>query len=216
MITKKQQQVLNFITNYQKRKNYAPSLEEICKKLKISSVSTAHFHVSKLQNLGYLEKEDNKPRAINITKREELVKIPIVGTIAAGRPIEAIEILDKTITISKKEISPNEKYYALRVQGDSMINEGIFDGDIVVIRKQATANNGQTVVAIIDDNEATLKKIYKEKGRIKLQPANQAILPIYRKDVEIRGIVVKIVRNLESDVTFRNGLVKHIIKKDKK
>lgn len=198
MITKKQQQVLNFITDYQKRKGYAPSLEEICKKFKIASVSTAHFHVSKLRDLGYLEKEENKPRAIDVIKRDEIIKIPIVGTIAAGQPIEAIEVIDSTIAISKKEIRPRERHYALRVQGDSMVNEGIFDGDIVVLRKQETADDGQTVVAIIDDNEATLKKIYKEKNRIRLQPANQSMLPIYRKEVEVRGVVVKIIRNLEN------------------
>lgn len=198
MITKKQQQVLDFITSYQKRKGYAPSLEEICKKFKIASVSTAHFHVSKLRDLGYLEKEENKPRAIDAIRREEIIKIPIVGTIAAGQPIEAIEVPGATISLSKKEISPREKHYALRVQGDSMVNEGIFDGDVVIIRKQETADDGQTVVAIIDDNEATLKKIYREKNRIKLQPANQAMLPIYRKDVEVRGVVVKIIRNLEN------------------
>lgn len=197
MITKKQQQVLNFITDYHKQKRYSPSLEEICKKFKLASVSTAHFHVSKLRDLGCLEKEENKPRAIDIVKREELIKIPIIGTIAAGRPIEAIEIPDAIITISKKDIIPSEKHYALRVQGDSMVNDGIFDGDIVVIRKQITADDGQTVVAIIDDNEATLKKIYKEKNRIKLQPANQTMLPFYRKEVEIRGVVVKIIRNLD-------------------
>lgn len=199
MITKKQQQVLNFITDYQKRKNYAPSLEEICQKLKFASVSTAHFHISKLRDLGYLEKEENKPRAIDAIKREEIVKIPIVGTIAAGQPIEAIEIPDTTIAVSKREIMPSEKYYALRVQGNSMVDEGIFDGDIVIIRKQTTADDGQTVVAIIDDNEATLKKIFREKRRIRLQPANQAILPFYRKEVEIRGVVVKIIRNLDSN-----------------
>ena len=198
MVTKRQKQTLDFITDYQGRKGYAPSLDEIRKKLKLSSVSTAHFHVSKLRDLGYLEKEENKPRAIDAMKREEIIKIPMVGTIAAGQPIEAIEIPRATISLSKKEISPREKYYALRVQGDSMVNEGIFDGDVVVIRKQETADDGQTVVAIIDDNEATLKKIYREKNRIKLQPANQAMLPIYRKDVEVRGIVVKIIRNLEN------------------
>lgn len=198
MITKRQKQVLDFITSYQKRKGYAPSLGEICKKFKISSISTAHFHIAKLINLGYLEKEKNKPRSISIAKREGIVKVPIVGTIAAGQPIEAIEVSDESITVSRKEISRTEKHYALRVQGDSMVNEGIFDGDIVVIRKQETAEDGQTVVAIIDDNEATLKKLYREKRRIKLQPANQTMLPIYRKEVEIRGIVVKIVRNLES------------------
>lgn len=198
MITKKQQQVLNFITKYQKRKGYAPSLEEICRKFKIASVSTAHFHISKLRDAGYLEKEENKPRAIDAIKRDEIIKVPIVGTITAGQPIEAIEAPDSAVAISRKEIRPNEKHYALRVQGDSMVNEGIFDGDIVIIRKQETADDGQTVVAVIDDNKATLKKIYREKNRIRLQPANQAILPIYRKEVEVRGVVVKIIRNLEN------------------
>jgi len=205
MITKRQQQILDFITNYQKRKGYAPSLDEIRKKFKLASVSTIHFHISKLCDTGYLDKEENKPRAIDVIKRDEMVKIPIVGTITTGQPIEAIKVPDSTIAISKKEISANQKHYALRVQGDSMIDDGIFDGDVVVIRKQESADDGQTVVAIIDDNEATLKKIYREKSRIKLQPANQAMLPIYRKEVEVRGVVVKIIRNLENgtkDNTF--------------
>ncbi len=197
MITKKQQQVLDFIIDYQKRKGYAPSLDEIRKKFKLASVSTVHFHISKLCDAGYLNKEESKPRAIDVIRRDEIIKISIVGTIAAGQPIEAIETPDSTIAISKKEISSGQKHYALRVQGDSMIDDGIFDGDVVVIRKQETADDGQTVVAIIDDNEATLKKIYREKSYIKLQPANQAMLPFYRKEVEVRGIVVKIIRNLE-------------------
>lgn len=198
MITKRQKQVLNFITDYQKRKGYAPSLDEIRKKFKLASVSTVHFHISKLRDGGYLDKEENKPRAIDVIKRDEIIKVPIVGTITAGQPIEAIEVPDSTIAISKKEVPPSQKHYALRVQGDSMIDDGIFDGDIVVIRKQETADDGQTVVAVIDDNEATLKKIYREKSRIRLQPANQAMLPIYRKEVEVRGVVVKIIRNLEN------------------
>jgi len=200
MLTKRQKEVLDFVGSYQRKKDYSPSLEEICKKFKLASVSTAHFHISKLRDMGYLSKEENKPRAINIIDREEMIKIPIVGTIAAGQPIEAIETDNSIITVSKKDVSSNEQHYALRVQGDSMINEGIFDGDIVVIRKQATADDGQTVVAIIDDNEATLKKLYREKTRIRLQPANQAMLPIYRREVETRGVVVKIIRNLETQI----------------
>lgn len=198
MLTKRQKEVLDFITSHQEKKGYSPSLEEICKRFKLSSVSTAHFHVKRLQDAGYLTKEENRPRSINALQESQMVQVPLLGTIAAGQPIEAIEIPGATISISKKEMMPRKKHYALRVQGDSMVNEGIFDGDIVVIRKQETADNGQTVVAIIDDNEATLKKIYREKNRIKLQPANQAMLPIYRKDVEVRGVVVKIIRNLEN------------------
>lgn len=206
MLTKKQKQVLDFITDYQKRKRYAPSLDEIRKKFRFASVSTAHFHITKLRDLGFLEKEENKPRAINTIKKDELIKISVVGIITAGQPIEAIESPDTTVTISKRDILHSAKHYALRVRGDSMIEEGIFEGDIVIIRKQEVADNGQTVVAIIDDNEATLKKFYKEKNRVRLQPANQSMLPLFRKDVEIRGVVVKIIRNL--DQNGQNSLAK--------
>ena len=200
MITKKQKKVLEFIKNYQERKEYAPSLEEIKKHLRLSSVSTAHFHVKKLQEAGYLQKEYNQPRAVSTRNEKATIEVPLVGTIAAGQPIEAIETFGETITVSKDEVGKYGKNYALRVQGSSMIDEGIFDGDIVVIRKQEFADNGQTVVAIIDDNEATLKKLYREKNRIRLQPANPTLFPIYRKEVEIRGVVVKIIRNLEMQI----------------
>jgi len=200
MLTKRQKKVLNFISFYQEKKGYAPSLEDICKKFKLASVSTAHFHVAKLQEGGYLEKLKNRARSISVHEKETLVKIPLLGTIAAGQPIEAIEIPGETITVSRDEVGKYGKNYALRAQGNSMIDEGIFDGDIVIIRKQESADNGQTVVAIIDDNEATLKKIYREKNHIRLQPANPTLFPIYREEVEIRGVVVKIIRNLETQI----------------
>ncbi len=198
MITKKQKHVLDFVKKYCAKHEYAPSLDEISKKFKLASVSTAHYYIRKLQEAGELKKEFNQPRAVSTVDKKQTLEIPIVGIIAAGQPIEAIEMLDETITITKDEISKQGKHYALRVQGNSMIEEGIFDGDIVVIRKQESADNGQTVVAIIDDNEATLKKLYREKGRFRLQPANPTLFPIYRNEVEIRGVVVKIIRNLES------------------
>lgn len=197
-MTKRQAEVLNFITSYREQKGYSPSLDEIRKKFKLASVSTAHFHISKLKDLGHLSKEENRPRSIKVFKQETIIKIPLLGTIAAGQPIEAIEIPDETITVSQGEIGRQGKHYALRVQGNSMVEEGIFDGDTVIIRKQETAENGQMVVAIIDENEATLKKIYRENGRFRLQPANLTLFPIYRDEVEIRGIVIKIIRNLES------------------
>ncbi len=204
MITKRQKQVLDFIASFKKEKGIAPSLEEIKKHLKLSSVSTAHHHVKKLQEGGYLQKENNQPRAISPLKEKQTLEIPLLGTIAAGQPIEAIELPGETITITKDEIGKSGQRYALRVQGNSMIDEGIFDGDIVVLRKQSYADNGQTVVAIIDDNEATLKKIYREKDKTRLQPANPTLFPFYRKEVEIRGIVVKIIRNLESHTEKEN------------
>ena len=159
--------------------SYAPSLEEIRKKFKLASVSTAHYYISKLQDAGFLNKEHNQPRAVSTVKAKQTVEIPILGAIAAGQPIEAIEIPDETITITRDEIGKQGKHYALRVQGSSMIDEGIFDGDIVVIRKQEVAENGQTVVAVIDDNQATLKKLYRENGKFRLQPANPTLFPIY-------------------------------------
>ena len=200
MITKKQTQVLNFIKAYMAKNNYAPSLDEIKRKFKLASVSTAHYYISKLQDAGFLNKEHNQPRAVSTVKAKQVIEIPILGAIAAGQPIEAIEIPDETITITRDEIGKQGKHYALRVQGSSMIDEGIFDGDIVVIRKQEVAENGQTVVAVIDDNQATLKKLYRENGKFRLQPANPTLFPIYRNEVEVRGVVVKIIRNLESQL----------------
>jgi len=200
MLTKRQKQTLDFITSFKKKRGISPSLEEIKKHLKLSSVSTAHHHVKKLQEGGYLQKENNQPRAISEINNKATIEVPLVGTIAAGQPIEAIEIPGETITVSRDEVGKYGKNYALRVQGNSMIDEGIFDGDIVIIRKQEFADNGQTIVAIIDDNEATLKKIYKEKDRIRLQPANPTLFPIFKEEVEIRGVVVKIIRNLETQI----------------
>ena len=200
MITKKQAHVLDFIKSYRSKNDYAPSLEEIKKKFKLASVSTSHYYISKLQDAGFLNKEHNQPRAVSTVEAKQMIEIPILGAIAAGQPIEAMEVSNDTITIAKDEIGKQGKHYALRVQGSSMIDEGIFDGDIVVIRKQEVAENGQTVVAVIDDNEATLKKLYRENGGFRLQPANPTLFPIFRNEVEVRGVVVKIIRNLESQL----------------
>jgi len=201
MLTKRQKQILDYIKNFIQDKGYSPSLEDIRRHFKLSSRSTAHYHIEILTQKGYLNKLNHQARAIELADEKQtpgLIEIPLVGTIAAGQPIEAIEIPEESITIAKDEIKHPEECYALRVRGNSMVKEGIFDGDIVILRKQATADDGQTVVAIIDDNEATLKKLYREKDRIRLQPANQKMLPLFRKEVEIRGVVVKIIRNLES------------------
>lgn len=197
MITRKQKEVFDFVKMRTDTDLYAPSLDEIKKQFGFASVSTAHYHIARLKKSGLLKKQHHKARAISIAENKALVKIPLVGVIAAGQPIEAIETPRESIAIARSDLGASGSHYALRVQGDSMIGEGIFDGDIVVIRKEQTAQNGQTVVAIIDDNEATLKKLYREKGRFRLQPANQSMLPIYRREVEVRGIVVKIIRNLD-------------------
>lgn len=198
MLTKRQKQALDFIKSSSHKRGYAPSLEEIARHLGLSSVSTAHHHVQALEDLGYIQKIDHQPRSVAATAKAQAIAIPVLGTIAAGQPIEAVETSDETITVTKDEMSKSGKHFALRVRGNSMVEEGIFDGDIVIIRKQETAENGQTVVAIIDEDEATLKKLYRERGRFRLQPANPTLLPLYRNTVEVRGVVVKVIRTLES------------------
>lgn len=202
MFTKRQKQVFDFVTSYKKRKGYAPALHEIQKKLKFASVSTAHFHVSRLRDLGYLTREENKPRSINIISRETMVKIPLLGAISAGQPIEAIQEKE-TIAVLQSKLPRSGEFYALRVVGDSMIDEGINNGDIVLVKQQAVAENGQKVVALIDNHEATLKKFYKERGHIRLQPANKNMEPlIFRngRDVAIQGIVLDVIRGSGADI----------------
>jgi len=207
MLTKRQKQVLDFIKSFTDKKSYAPSLEEIKKHLRLSSISTAHFHVSRLKKLGYLKKEENKPRAVGVYDTEPMIKIPLLGTIAAGQPIEAIE--DKEmIKVPKSQLSKSGEHFALRVQGNSMIDEGILDGDIVVIRKQPDAENGETVVALLDNDEVTLKKIYREKNGFRLQPANPDIKPIFTKELIIQGKVIAVIRSFKE--------LKEKIKKEKK
>ncbi|MCX6739507.1 MAG: transcriptional repressor LexA [Candidatus Parcubacteria bacterium] len=212
MITKRQKQILDFLISYESKKGYAPSLKETKNHFKLSTESTVHQHIEALKEKGYLKKMKNQPRGIEVSKIETSIQIPILGKIAAGYPIEAIELSDETLTIPSHEINQREKHYALRVSGNSMIDDGIFDGDLVVIREQQSVDDGQTVVAIIDDNQATLKKIYREKNRFRLQPANQMLLPFYRTEVEIRGIVVKIIRDLESNQNTGGNLFKLVIK----
>lgn len=202
MITKRQKQILDYIRSYARKRGYAPSLEDTKKHFRLSSVATIHQHIEALRRKGYLKKQANQARGIELYQskpKENLVQIPLLGTIAAGEPIEAIEN-PKTITIAKEQLSSSGRHFALRVKGNSMIDEGIFDGDTVIIREQSTAENGETVVAIIDRNEATLKKLYREKNRIRLQPANQILLPIYPEEIEIRGKVISIIRNYSNRI----------------
>ena len=194
-LTKKQKQIFDFIQSYNKRHGVSPTFEEIRKHIG-KAFSTVHEHVEALIEKGGLIKNSNSVRSIEISSAEKMIKIPLLGTIAAGQPIEEITVPDGTVTLTRDEVGKTGKFFALRVTGNSMIDEGIFDGDMVVIRQQTVADNGQTVVAIIDEGNATLKKFYREQNRIRLQPANPTLFPFYRTDVEIRGVVVKIIRNL--------------------
>ena len=209
-ITKKQKQVYDFINTYIAENGISPTIEEIRKKLKLKAVSTIHEHIDSLKEKGYLSKSENSARSLTPKKEiKKVFEIPIIGKIAAGSPIEAIEDFQETITVSNPSIKNLKEYYALRVVGDSMIDEGIFDGDTVIIKHQTSAENGQTVVAIIDDNQTTLKKLYKEKGRFRLQPRNPYMEPLFRTEVEVRGVVVQVISNIVDEPE------KKIIKKTK-
>jgi len=220
MLTPKQKQIFEYIKKYAKKKGYSPTQKEIGKHFGLAK-STVHQHIESLKGKGYLNKLYHQARAIELTKRKKstgLVKIPLLGTIAAGQPIEAIEDRE-TIEISKSQLSKSGEHFALKVSGDSMINEGIFDGDIIVIRKQPTAENGETVVALLNDNEVTLKKIYKEKNGFRLQPANPALKPFFTKELVVQGKVISVMRNYESNVYITHKLlvpseeIKNIYKK---
>jgi len=198
-LTKKQKLVFDFIHRYKTENGISPTIEEIRKKLKLKAVSTIHEHIKSLHEKGFLQKGENSARSIELNNdNTSILQIPIIGVIAAGQPIEAVEDNQETISIVNPNIKTAQGHYALKVRGDSMIDEGIFDGDIVVIKKQSVAENGQTVVAIIDDNEATLKKLYRVKSRFRLEPRNQTMLPFFRKEVEVRGVVVQVVRNIDN------------------
>lgn len=199
-LTKRQKEMLDFITLYISSNGISPTIIEIQSKFELKSSATVHQHIQALVNKNYITKNQATIRSLRVTEPKNGIEIPIVGIIAAGSPIEAIESDFETISVGN-EFSENKKnYFALKIKGESMIEEGIFNGDIVVIKRQSSAENGQTVVAIIDDNEATLKKIYKEKNRFRLQPANQNLLPLYRSEVEIRGVVVKVIRNIKTEI----------------
>ena len=217
MITKKQQQVLDYIEKYQKKNKYSPSLEEIQKQFKLASVSTSHYYIKQLKKKGYLLKQESQHRAINVLPENNMVKIPLLGAIAAGSPIEAIED-PEMISIPSNLISTGE-HFALSVKGDSMIGDGIFDGDTVVIKKQNFAQDGDTVVALINSNEVTLKRIYKLSNGFKLQPANPTIPAFTVKNLLVQGKVVSVMRNYEkrkslnelSNLSTFNLELKHLI-----
>jgi repressor LexA len=196
MLTKRQKQALDFITGFIKKHDYAPSLEEVKAHLGLSSVSTAHFHVRALARKGFLKKDGHRPRAIEISKNGDagVREIPLAGTIAAGEPIEAIEGHDTIRVPALLMPKKGRRYFALKVKGDSLIEDGILDGDIVIAEQTHTATDGDLVVALIEGNEATLKYFYKEPHRIRLEPRNRALKPFFVRTCTIQGRFVSLLR----------------------
>ena len=191
----KTQQVYQFIEEYIFTNNYPPTVREIGERLNLDSTSSVVYHLKKLENMGKITRNGNKNRAIELTNRPTIssITLPVVGTIAAGQPILAEEMWSDKILISDDLFSGNN-LFVLKVQGDSMIEVGIYNEDFVVISKQSVANNGEIVACLID-NEATVKRFYKENGFFRLQPENSSMSPIYTDHVVILGKVVGLIRN---------------------
>lgn len=195
-LTKKQSETLNSIRQWLAEHNYAPSYRDLMNYMDIKSPATTYNHVQALLQKGYIRMPDGLLRSVELTEKSDMfrkgIELPLVGAIAAGAPIEAIEGRD-TMTVPL-ELLPNLNCYVLQVRGDSMIDAGILDGDYVIIERNFYPDNGDVVVALLDNENATLKKYYREENRIRLQPANKKMKPIYTKNPVIQGIVRAVLR----------------------
>jgi repressor LexA len=198
-LTKRQREILNYLTVYTEQNGYAPSFEEIAGNFEYTSLATVHEHLTNLERKGYIKRSYNESRAIEILPSEatpRAVELPLLGSVAAGVPIEAIE-QNETVTVPESLMGRSGNHYVLRVRGNSMIDEQIRDGDFVVVNERQRADNGEMVIAMLGGNSATVKKFYRERdGRIRLQPANETMAPIYvhENDISIQGIVVGVLR----------------------
>ena len=198
-LTRRQKQILDYLETYIREQGYAPSFEEISGHFQFSSLATVHEHLTNLERKGYINRAHNESRAIELTPKPgyaAAVELPLLGQVAAGAPIEAITT-PETISVPQDLLPRRGNAYALRVKGDSMIDEHIADGDYVVVNSRQTANNGEMVIALIDGDSATVKRYYRDAGGwIRLQPANETMAPIraHEEDVLIQGVVVGVIR----------------------
>jgi len=198
-LTKRQREILNYLSAYGDENGYAPSFEEIAEQFRYSSLATVHEHLSNLERKGYIKRSYNESRAIEILPSEAVpraVEVPLLGSVAAGVPIEALSH-GETMTVPDSFLRNPGSHYALRVRGNSMVDEQIRDGDVVVVNERQRADNGEMVIAMLHGSSATVKKFYRERdGRIRLQPANETMSPIYvhENDITIQGVVVGVMR----------------------
>lgn len=197
-ITPKQQEILEYIKETILKKGYPPAVREICEAVNLKSTSSVHSHLETLEKNGYIRRDPTKPRTIEIIDdcfnlaRREVVNVPLIGTVAAGTPLLAQENIETYFPIPS-EMLPNKEIFMLKVKGDSMIDAGIFNGDQILVEQTNTAENGEIVVALLDDS-ATVKRFYREDGRYRLQPENPAMEPIFVEDVQILGKVIGLFR----------------------
>lgn len=199
-ISAKQREVLDYLESQIMKKGYPPSVREICQAVGLSSTSSVHAHLNSLERKGYIRRDPTKPRAIEIlepqfkTTKEETVSVPVVGKVAAGLPILAVQHIDSYFPVARDFLpATTNDLFVLQVKGESMINVGIYDGDLLIVESQKTAKNGEIIVALVDDS-ATVKTFYKEDGHYRLQPENDTMDPIIVKDVQILGKVRALFR----------------------
>ena len=196
---RRQKQIVDFIAQYIAKFGYSPTLQEIAESLGVSSLATVHEHLQTLAKKGVLRRYEGVVRGLELLDKTAAtlvdgIELPILGFIAAGSPIEPITDPNATIRVASAMVSGKKRSYVLQVRGDSMIEEGILDGDFVVIEEHAEARDGEIVVALLENGLATLKKFFKEATRIRLEPANSAMKPIYARNVKVQGKVVGLVR----------------------
>lgn len=200
-LTKKQEEVLTVIKKYIAEHGYAPSVREVCELMNLSSTATVFVHMRHLMKKGYLKQTDNKFRTLEVLvpneyleKNEDVVNVPLLGKVTCGNPIEAIEFPDEYIALPAFMIPKKEEIFTLKTEGMSMKNVGIYDGDIVIVKRQKNAKNGDYVVALDENGFTTLKSFYKENGYFRLQPENETMDPIILDKVEILGIAIGLYR----------------------
>lgn len=200
-LTKKQEEVLTVIKKYIAEHGYAPSVREVCELMNLSSTATVFVHMRHLMKKGYLKQTDNKFRTLEVLvpneyleKNEDVVNVPLLGKVTCGNPIEAIEFPDEYIALPAFMIPKKEEIFTLKTEGTSMKNVGIYDGDIVIVKRQKNAKNGDYVVALDENGFTTLKTFYKENGYFRLQPENETMDPIILDKVEILGIAIGLYR----------------------
>ncbi|MDU2066390.1 MAG: transcriptional repressor LexA [Sporomusaceae bacterium] len=201
LLTNRQKLILSYIRKSVREKGYPPSVREIGEAVGLSSSSTVHSHLIKLQELGFIRRDPTKPRALELTednswRQKKVIPVPLVGRVTAGEPIFADENIEETYPIPNALLRNNENVFMLTVQGESMINAGILDGDYIIVREQSFADNHDIVVALLDGEAATVKRFFKEKNRIRLQPENDAMEPIYADSVQILGKVIGVYRQI--------------------
>lgn len=202
-VSKRQEDILGFIKEEVRTKGYPPSVREIGEAVGLASSSTVHGHLARLESKGLIRRDPTKPRAIEILDQQDstiakqgVVHVPLVGKVTAGLPITAIENIEEYFPIPDSYGTTEDQIFMLEIMGESMIDAGILDGDYVIVKQQATANNGEIVVAMTEDNEATVKRFFKEESYFRLQPENSSMEPIIVDQVSILGKVVGLYRNV--------------------